>query len=137
MIKLGNDLHIKYCMVNSLGAITKESTPFLPIDPIISSHFRDPMVFPYQEGLVLLIGACDLNGQGKIVVYFSKDRNVHNFHQLGELTFTDQELGYMVECPNLVFMMASLSYYLPTRSISICKKLSEYLSEYVHIGRNV
>lgn len=62
------------------------------------------MVFPYQEGLVLLIGASDLNGQGKIVVYFSKDRNVHNFHQLGELTFTDQELGYMVECPNLVFI---------------------------------
>ncbi len=90
--------------LNSLGAITKESTPFLPIDPNYSSHFRDPMVFPYQEGLVLLIGASDLNGQGKIVVYFSKDRNVHNFHQLGELTFTDQELGYMVECPNLVFI---------------------------------
>ena len=30
------------------------------------------MVFPYQEGLVLLIGASDLNRQGKIVVYFLK-----------------------------------------------------------------
>ncbi|MGH2195920.1 sucrose-6-phosphate hydrolase, partial [Enterococcus faecalis] len=57
------------------------------------------------EGLVLLISASDLNGQRKIVVYFSKDRNVHNFHQLAELTFTDQELGYMVECPNLVFIV--------------------------------
>ncbi len=66
VIKLGNDLHIKnIAWLNSLGAITKESTPFLPIDPNYSSHFRDPMVFPYQEGLVLLIGASDLNGQGK------------------------------------------------------------------------
>ncbi|MGC3056893.1 sucrose-6-phosphate hydrolase, partial [Enterococcus faecalis] len=78
-------------------------TPFLPIDRNYSSHFREPMVFPYQEGLVILSGASDLNGQGKIVDYFSKDRNVHNFHQLGEFTFTDQELGYMVECPNLDF----------------------------------
>ena len=88
--------------MNSLGAITKESTPFLPIDPNYSSHFRDPMVFPYQEGLVLLIGASDLNGQGKIVVIFLKIE-MYNFHQLGELTFTNQELGYMVECPICIY----------------------------------
>ena len=69
------------------------------------------MVFPYQEGLVLLIGASDLNRQGKIVVYFSKDRNVHNFHQLGELTFTDQELATWLNAPIWYLLMASLSYY--------------------------
>ena len=30
------------------------------------------MVFPYQEGLVLLIGASDLNGQGKLWSIFLK-----------------------------------------------------------------
>lgn len=57
-------------MAEFLGAITKESTPFLPIDPNYSSHFRDPMVFPYQEGLVLLIGASDLMDKENCGLFF-------------------------------------------------------------------
>lgn len=86
------------------GVITKEATPILSIDSKYTSHFRDPMIFPYQDGLVMIIGAQDLAEKGKIVTYFSPDKNVHHFEKIGDLHFTDLDLGYMVECPNLVFI---------------------------------
>lgn len=86
------------------GTVTKIAQPLFPEDPHYTDDFRDPMIFPYNNGFAMVIGAKNLEGEGKILTYFSADKDVKNFKQLGELTFTTKPLGYMVECPNLVFI---------------------------------
>lgn len=82
--------------------VQKVETPLIPAPPVgYTQHFRDPQVIPYQEGYLLLIGAQTIQETGKVLVYQSQ--SIENWHFLGELDFTNADLGFMVECPNLVF----------------------------------
>lgn len=65
-----------------------------------TTEFRDPQVFVYQGEYVMLIGAQDVAQQGQVVVYESKD--LLDWQYRGQLHFTEQQMGFMVECPNLV-----------------------------------
>lgn len=69
-----------------------------------TAHYRDPHVF-MRDGLWwAVIGAQRENLTGAVVVYTSEDRRNWNFK--GELVFSDPafaDLGYMYECPNLIF----------------------------------
>lgn len=69
-----------------------------------TAHYRDPHVFERQGSWWAVIGAQREDLTGAIVVYTSADRRHWTF--AGEITFTDpalQDLGYMYECPNLIF----------------------------------
>lgn len=69
-----------------------------------TAHYRDPHVFE-REGLWwAVIGAQRTDETGAIVVYTSFDRRRWDF--AGEIDFSDpalKDLGYMYECPNLIF----------------------------------
>lgn len=83
--------------------IQKIDTPLIPAPPIgYTQHFRDPQIIPYQNGYLLLIGAQNQAEEGKVLVY--QGDSLTDWQFLGELAFTDHSLGFMVECPNLVFI---------------------------------
>lgn len=89
--------------MNTQGEITKAEEPFIPAPPKGYTHeFRDPQVFKYQDQYLLLIGAQTDELEGKVLAY-SGD-SLESLEIRGELRFADHSMGFMVECPNLVFI---------------------------------
>lgn len=83
------------------GVVQKIETPLIAAPPIgYTSEFRDPQVFRYKDGYLMAIGAQDESENGKILMYQSSD--LLTWECLGELDFTDKEMGFMIECPNLL-----------------------------------
>ncbi|MFT8871586.1 MAG: sucrose-6-phosphate hydrolase [Sporolactobacillus sp.] len=77
--------------------------------PLISSltercteHFRDPQIIRHGKDYLALIGAQTPEQQGRIYLYRSTDLNEWTF--VGPLALGKDSLGYMIECPNLVFI---------------------------------
>jgi beta-fructofuranosidase len=90
-------------VMTASGKVTKVAQPLIPSPPPgYTMNFRDPQVCRYAGGYRLLIGAQTTSGEGIILVYKSTDLETWDFS--GELHFSDCRLGYMVECPNLVFV---------------------------------
>ena len=83
--------------------ITKLDKPMIePVDHI-TEHFRDPQLLKHRDEYFVILGAQDAETKtGKISLFRSKD--LKNWQDLGYLDFTEEEMGYMVECPNLVFV---------------------------------
>ncbi|MBO1305175.1 sucrose-6-phosphate hydrolase [Enterococcus sp. 669A] len=89
--------------MNQQGEITKSDQPFIPTPPKGYTHeFRDPQVFTYGGDYWVLIGAQRENLEGVVLAYAGESLEALEFK--GELNFTDQSMGFMVECPNLVFI---------------------------------
>lgn len=83
------------------GAIEKIPVPLIKAPPIgYTSDFRDPQVFRHEGAYWMTIGAQNEAGEGKILTYQSSD--LLSWHFQGELIFTDQPMGFMIECPNLL-----------------------------------
>lgn len=89
--------------MNQKQQITKIDQPLIPSPPAgYTMHFRDPQVIRYEDQYLLIIGAQTENEEGRVLVYQSQ--SLKNWDFLGELHFTDQSLGFMVECPTLIFI---------------------------------
>lgn len=68
-----------------------------------TDHFRDPQVFKHRDLYYVILGAQDKETKtGKISLFSSKD--LKDFTDLGYLEFTEDNMGYMIECPNLIFV---------------------------------
>ncbi|MBV7390822.1 sucrose-6-phosphate hydrolase [Enterococcus sp. ALS3] len=87
--------------LNQENQIKKIEQPLILQEPGYTDHFRDPQIFLYEESYYILLGAQDTDLNGKILTYRSDD--LMNWQLLGELNFTDKEMGFMIECPNLIF----------------------------------
>jgi beta-fructofuranosidase len=84
------------------GVVSKQKEPLIPHPPKnYTAEFRDPQILPIEEGFLMVIGAQNTNIEGKILTYFSSD--LMNWDCLGELNFTGDKMGFMIECPNLLF----------------------------------
>lgn len=67
----------------------------------ITEHFRDPQIIEQNGKYYAILGAQDAkNKKGHVDVW--KSDNLKDWEEVGFLDFTDQEMGYMIECPNLV-----------------------------------
>jgi beta-fructofuranosidase len=92
-----------HALMDKNGIILKDSRPVIAGPPVgYTAHFRDPQVFIYDQEFRMLVGAQRQNLEGAILVYRSRD--LRKWDLAGELNFTDEKMGYMVECPNLVFV---------------------------------
>lgn len=83
--------------------ITKpDKAAILPPDHV-SEHFRDPQLFKHNGKYYVLLGAQDAKTKsGHIDIYESDD--LETWHENGYLDLGKDEMGYMIECPNLVFV---------------------------------
>jgi len=84
--------------------LTKISTPLIE-EPKkgFTDHFRDPQILKHDGEYYCLIGARKKDDTGHVLVY-QADAVTGPWKYKTELKFTDQKMGYMVECPNLVFV---------------------------------
>lgn len=91
-------------LMDSNGDIKKFDQPLINPDDNYTDHFRDPMIFEYEDKLYMILGAQRKNKTGAVVLYEAINNNIENWKKVDELKFTNLDLGYMVECPNLVFV---------------------------------
>ena len=69
-----------------------------------TDHFRDPQILEHNGKYYCILGAQDkATKTGKIALFEAKDIK-GPWHDLGYIDFTNEEMGYMIECPNLVFI---------------------------------
>lgn len=88
-------------IMNKKGEITKEKIPFVMSPPEgYTDNFRDPKVLKKNGMYYCVIGAEDKDNKGKIVYYESKD--LHNWNFKGDIKtkFTNENTGFMWECPD-------------------------------------
>ena len=68
-------------------------------DPKISTaQFRDPCAFEREGTRYLLVGAQDLQGEGRLLLYHRDSEGRFQFD--GPVGLGDRQFGYMLECPN-------------------------------------
>lgn len=83
--------------------IVKDTEPIILPPEHVTEHFRDPQLFKHNDKYYIILGAQDKETKtGKIDVYEST--NLKDWKEVGYLHFTDEDMGYMIECPNLVFV---------------------------------
>lgn len=68
-----------------------------------TDHFRDPQILKHDDQYYCLIGGRKQDDTGHVLVY-QADKVTGPWSYKTELKFADQNMGYMIECPNLVFV---------------------------------
>ena len=86
------------------GKATKFEQPLLRTPEGYTDHFRDPMIFKVDGHSYAVIGAQRSDESGTVVLAKADNDTLTSWHYVGELHFTDEKMGYMIECPNLVFI---------------------------------
>jgi beta-fructofuranosidase len=92
------------CMAVSKDGITFDKKgPVIHLPEGYTAHFRDPKVWNKDNTWYMVLGAQDVDEQGKVVLYSSTD--LKKWELLGPITgsFMNQlgPFGYMWECPDL------------------------------------
>lgn len=83
--------------------IVKDTNPIILPPEHVTEHFRDPQLFEHNSKYYIILGAQDKDTKtGEIDVYESDD--LKTWHEVGYLDFSKEKMGYMIECPNLVFV---------------------------------
>lgn len=90
--------------MNKAGQITKLRHPLIESNPEFTAEFRDPMMFDADGQRWLVIGAQDQEKQGRLAVYRAASDQLDDWQYQGPLNVGQADLGYMVECPNLVWV---------------------------------
>ncbi|MCP9328594.1 sucrose-6-phosphate hydrolase [Liquorilactobacillus satsumensis] len=89
--------------LNQNNQLTKLEKPLITQPQHTTDHFRDPQLLQKDDKYYALIGAQDAATQSGQIAVFSST-NLHDWKDLGYLNFAQKSLGYMIECPNLVFV---------------------------------
>lgn len=69
-----------------------------------TDHFRDPQILEHGGKYYCILGAQDKATKTGKIALFEADDVKGPWHDLGYVDFTTEEMGYMIECPNLVFI---------------------------------
>ena len=103
-------------IMDKQNKVTKLTKPLILPNDDYTDHFRDPQVFFYQDKYYLVLGAQDKKLRGKVVTYHSDD--LMNWIFIGELKFTEKDMGFMIECPNLLFSNDQVIFIFCPQGIS-------------------
>ncbi|VDG21194.1 sucrose-6-phosphate hydrolase [Lactobacillus alimentarius DSM] [Lactiplantibacillus mudanjiangensis] len=90
--------------LTTTNQVTKLTTPLISNPPkTVTEHFRDPQIIEHDGQYYAFIGAQTTDLTGHVMVY-QAPAVTGPWTLKGDLQFSDQPMGYMVECPNLVFI---------------------------------
>ncbi|MEI2264701.1 sucrose-6-phosphate hydrolase [Erwinia sp. CGal63] len=88
--------------VDERGEVTKQG-PVVSLPQGYTGHVRDPKVWRHQDSWYMVLGAQNLNEQGKVLLY--RGDSLQEWQLLGEIAGSQLnglgEFGYMWECPDL------------------------------------
>lgn len=82
------------------GNVTKLAEPLFKNPAGITEHFRDPQIIN-KDGVYYAIIGAQTDAEKGCVMYY-KSTNLKHWENQGFLDIGETELGYMIECPNLV-----------------------------------
>ncbi|APS42018.1 Sucrose-6-phosphate hydrolase [Weissella jogaejeotgali] len=83
--------------------ITKVNQPLITAPDYVTEHFRDPQLLKVNDEYFALIGSQDKqNLRGEFSLY--KTQDLKNWEDMGYIKHNLGDMGYMVECPNLVYV---------------------------------
>lgn len=86
------------------GTLHKLAQPLIGDIPAgYTDHFRDPQLIEHEGTYYAFIGVRKQDDTAHILAYQAPDPK-GPWTLKGELHFSDQNLGYMIECPNLIFI---------------------------------
>lgn len=83
------------------GSLEKLTQPLIEKPAEYSEHFRDPQLMKHDGHYYALIGAQTTDKQGRMVL-FEAPAVTGPWTKVNEVQGLRDDLGYMVECPNLV-----------------------------------
>lgn len=87
--------------MNKQNEITKVKEPLITAPDHVTDHFRDPQLLKIGDTYYALIGAQDRQSlRGEFSLYRSD--NLKDWQDRGYVQHELGDLGYMIECPNLV-----------------------------------
>jgi len=85
------------------NGVTKIETPLIMAEPEgYTSSFRDPYLIKDDTGYTAIIGGQTTQEVGAMLLYHSTDLVDWQFQ--GELNIPQADRGYMIECPNLIWV---------------------------------
>lgn len=88
--------------MNGQGEIEKVVEPLIQQPPKgITAHFRDPQIIRYEDEYLMIIGGQTDNEKGEVLVFTGQSLADWQYQGLMRI---DGDLGFMVECPNLLFI---------------------------------
>lgn len=90
--------------MNQDGNIEKLSRPLIETPDHVTEHFRDPQILKHGDKYYTILGAQDKETETGKIAIFSASNLTGKWTDLGYINFTDKDMGYMIECPNLVFV---------------------------------
>jgi beta-fructofuranosidase len=89
--------------MNKHNEITKINAPLITAPKHVTDHFRDPQLLKINGTYYALIGAQDKQSlRGEFSLYRSD--NLKDWQDMGYVQHELGDLGYMIECPNLVYV---------------------------------
>lgn len=88
--------------MRSNGSVTKLSHPLFTKPDNISEHFRDPQLLKDNGKYYALLGAQTAADKAGHIDVWSSDHLETGWHELGLAQISSHQMGYMIECPNLV-----------------------------------
>jgi beta-fructofuranosidase len=99
----GNRQTYQCLAVSEDGIHFEKKGPIIHLPNGYTAHFRDPKVWKRGDSWYLVIGAQSEKGEGRVVLYSSKD--LYTWEYLGPIAGANinglGEFGYMWECPDL------------------------------------
>ncbi len=85
-----------------------------------TEHFRDPYIFKYKNNLFFLLGAQNINNEGRILL-FKLSKNLQIAELMKEFKISSDYR--MIECPNIIFIKnKAVLIYSPQYKESLLKE---------------
>ena len=86
------------------GEVKKLKQPLIEQPAFASEHFRDPQLFEVNEKYYAVIGVQRQSDERGEMVLYQADQVTGAWQFVGPINTGIDDLGYMVECPNLVMV---------------------------------
>ena len=86
------------------GQVEKLKQPLFSKPTNISEHFRDPQLLEHNGHYYAILGAQTADDEAGHIDLWESDQLEDGWHEVGLVQISQYQMGYMVECPNLVFV---------------------------------
>lgn len=110
------------------GQVEKLTKPLITAPEHVTEHFRDPQILQHGNQYYAILGAQDKETQTGKIALFTSAHLTDKWQDLGYINFTNDEMGYMIECPNLIFIDKQPVLIFCPQGLS--KEITEYQNIY-------
>lgn len=90
--------------MDKAGKVNMLAKPLFTKPDNISEHFRDPQILEHDGHYYAILGAQTAEDESGHIDLWESDQLESGWHEVGLVQMSQYQMGYMIECPNLVFV---------------------------------